>query len=188
MSLFNLFGLRVSQQIINPEELAVHLNRIKKKSPEEMTDDEKAQVLNIYTAIYPSLHEIPAQRQASHNIFFTIYTFIFSAFGYAIFSNHQEWIQLSLHSKIILLVFVDFFFLCLTYIWNRMLRAYVNFNYMLIMVTQNLEQYLPVHPLSNLFLISEQLNIPTNLAEEMAVMPKLLAILSVVASVIVIFI
>lgn len=191
MSLLSFFKLKKSQSLINPELIAKELINFEKNNnldPKKITDAQREQVLSIYTAYYPSVHEIPSQRLNTHNTFLTIFTFVFSALGYAIYSNHEHWSQVTLLRKIIFILMADFIFLSITVTWARMLKVYVNFNYVLILITKSLEKYLPVQPLENLFSVTERLKIPTNLAEDMARLPVLLSILAIVASVVVLLV
>ena len=188
MAFFSLSRFKITPKLVESKEIVSCLNEIDNKSPEEMTEKEKDWVLSIYNVLYPSLHEIPAQRQATHHTFLTIFTFIFGAFGFSIFHNHIAWLHYSVYTKTSLLALANLILITVTYVWGRMLRSYVNFNYLLIMITKDLEKYLPVHPLGNLFLLSEKMNIPTNLAEEMCLLPKILTLLTLVASIVVFYI
>jgi len=182
---------RKKSRFIDVDEVFSHIQDLENKiyKPcDKITEDDRFLILKIYTEFYPSLHEIPSQRQATHHTFMSIFTFMYSVAGYLLFKNYREWLDLSYFERLTCIALVDAVFFCLTFIWSRMLKTYVNFNYCLITITESMEKFLPVQPLTLLSELTKRMNIPTNLAKDMALLPKLLVLLTIVTSLMILFI
>ena len=108
MSLLKLFRWNKQPELVDFAKLFSFVNEVERKlykQPEEVTEADREEISKIYSIFYPSLHVIPSQRQATHHTFLTFYTFVYSAIGYTLFKNYQEWVHLYIYQKLIFIFF-----------------------------------------------------------------------------------
>jgi len=115
------------------------------------SNEQRAQICDMYIALYNSTHVLAQQRLSTHSIFLTLHTIFSGSLGYFIIQSRKVWHSWTLGKEILLLLLPYFLIMFLCFIWYRTLQHYNNLNNTFIMITQCLEEYLPVKPIDAIF-------------------------------------
>lgn len=138
-----------------------------------LTEHDKDEITQMYTACYREIHTIPGQRLTIQSLFLTVNTAVSSFLGYLWVFQSDRLLTWNPAELLLALVVMYLFLAALCYIWFRLLREYDELSYSFIMLIKGMEKHLPVRPLTLLFQATDKLGINTNLGALTNIIPCL---------------